>query len=185
MASNEDLPDGVRTQLLTPHADDRGIFTEIFREEWSTGCAAVQWNAVHSVAGVLRGVHVHATHHDYLVVLSGVMVLGLHDIRPSSPTRGCSRLLTLDASAPRAITIPPGVCHGFYFPVASLHVYAVSAYWNPQDELGCQFDCRELELAWPTDTPRLSARDRMAGSYLQMCESYRARHDALAPGASR
>jgi dTDP-4-dehydrorhamnose 3,5-epimerase len=160
---------GVQIRALTPHADERGVFTELFRDEWQTGCAAVQWNAVHSRANVLRGVHVHASHDDYLVVLSGVLVLGLHDIRPDSPGAGQSHMLELDAATPRAITIPAGVCHGFYFPVPSLHVYAVSSYWDSRDEMGCRFDCAELGLTWPTGTPHLSRRDDGAGSYHQMC----------------
>jgi len=176
----DNLPTGVHIQALKPHADERGVFTEIFREAWDVGCRAVQWNAVHSRAGVLRGVHAHVTHHDYLVVLSGVLVLGLHDVRRHGSSAGWSRIITLDAAAPQAITIPPGVCHGFYFPVPSTHVYAVSAYWNPQDELGCRFDSAELGLAWPDRDPLLSERDRQAGTYQEMCAAFDSRREALA-----
>ena len=41
-----------------------------------------------SLAGTLRGVHVHNPHADYLFVVDGHMVLGIHDIREDSPTRG-------------------------------------------------------------------------------------------------
>ena len=177
MASDDFLPAGVRILPLKAHPDERGVLTEIFREEWAVGCHPVQWNVMHSAAGVLRGVHVHREHHDYLVVISGVLVLGLHDIRPDSRSAGRSRLLTLDAVAPRAVTIPPGVCHGFYFPVPSTLVYAVSSYWDSRDELGCRFDCAELGLTWPNDAPLLSARDRGAGSYRQMCAAFRKRRD--------
>ena len=173
MAGDASLLADVRIHPLKPHPDDRGILTEIFREEWAVDCSPVQWNVVHSAAGVLRGVHVHVDHHDYLVMVAGAMVLGTHDIRPDSPSRGCSRMVTLEAAEPRAITIPPGVCHGFYFLVPSTLVYAVSAYWNPRDELGCRFDCAELDLPWPDRTPRLSDRDRHAVSYHQMCEEFR------------
>ncbi len=172
MASDDFLPAGVRIQSLNPHRDDRGVLTEIFREEWAVGCDPVQWNVVHSAARVLRGVHVHVDHDDYLVVISGVLVLGLHDIRPESRSAGCSRLVTLETATPRAVTIPPGVCHGFYFPVPSTLVYAVSAYWNPRDELGCRFDRGELGLEWPDSTPLLSERDDRAGGYQQMCQAF-------------
>lgn len=180
MVADDFLPAGVHIRALKPHPDERGVFTEIFREEWGVGCRAVQWNAVHSQAGVLRGVHVHVTHGDYLVVLSGVLALGLHDMRRHSRSLGWSRVITLQATAPRAITIPPGVCHGFYFPVPSTHVYAVSAYWNPQDELGCRFDSAELALNWPNGEPLLSERDSHAGTYRQMCEAFDRRREALA-----
>lgn len=179
MVNNEFLPVGVGIRALKPHRDDRGVFTEIFREEWTVGCEAVQWNVASSAANVLRGVHVHLCHADYLVVLSGALVLGLHDIRPESGSAGLSCMITLDAAVPRAITIPPGVCHGFYFPIASTHIYAVSAYWDPDDELGCRFDAGELGLTWPSQTPHLSERDRCAVSYRQMCETFRDRRAAF------
>jgi dTDP-4-dehydrorhamnose 3,5-epimerase len=56
------LPDGVVCRNLVVHRDDRGWISEIFRQEWPTGVAPVQWNAVRSMAGVLRGVHVHVRH---------------------------------------------------------------------------------------------------------------------------
>lgn len=182
---DERLPSGVSVRELVPHSDRRGVFIEMFRAEWSTGCNAIQWNVVHSVAGVLRGVHVHAQHHDYLVAISGVLVLGMHDLRTDSETSGMSRLMTLDADRPQAVTIPPGVCHGFYFPVPSSHVYAVSTYWDPQDEISCRFDCDELGLSWPNQSPHLSDRDRNAGSYQDMCKALSKRREELlcaAPG---
>ena len=57
------LPAGVALRPLRMHRDERGVLTEIFRESWA-GLAAVQWNAVRSAAGVLRGVHVHVRHAD-------------------------------------------------------------------------------------------------------------------------
>lgn len=180
MTSDDFLPAGIHIQPLQAHRDERGAFTEIFREEWKVGCRAVQWNAVHSQAGVLRGVHVYITHGEYLVVLSGIMVPGLHDMRRHSRSVGWSRIITIDAAAPRAITTPAGVCHGFYFPVPSTHVYAVSAYWDPLDELGCRFDSAELGLPWPNSDPLLSERDRRAGTY-QRCEAFTSRRQALTP----
>lgn len=163
---------GVALYELTPNVDARGQFTEIFRESWETGFPKVQWNCVQSRKGVLRGVHVHALHSDYLVVVAGILVLGLHDIRASSATSGQSEMIVSTAEKPVGIAIPPGVCHGFYFPVASVHVYAVSEYWNIDDELGCRFDCPELGLTWPDPQPLLSDRDAKAGDYLAMRAQY-------------
>lgn len=166
---------------LQPHADARGRFTEIFRESWETGSSKVQWNCVQSHPGVLRGVHVHAIHSDYLLVAAGKMILGLHDIRTTSPTFRQSEMIVCDAASPMAIAIPPGVCHGFYFPVESIHIYAVSEYWNQEDELGCHFGCAELGLIWPDSAPRLSERDTKAGDYATMCANFaraRTRHSA-------
>jgi dTDP-4-dehydrorhamnose 3,5-epimerase len=153
------LPDGVRLLPLTAHADARGTFTEVFRNEWGSGVEPVQWNLVASGPRVLRGVHVHQVHADYLLLAAGEARVGLHDLRGGSPTEGVSALLRLPASAPAALVIPPGVAHGFYFPVPSLHLYAVSHYWSTADELGCLFSDPELQIPWPDPDPVLSARD--------------------------
>ncbi len=136
----------VAVRELTSHVDGRGCFTEIYRESWKSHPPYVQWNCVQSDACVLRGVHVHAVHHDYLFAASGTLVLGLHDIRPESATYAGSDMIVIEAGQPLVIAIPPSVRHGFYFPVPTIHVYAVSSYWNTDDELGCRFDCQELAL---------------------------------------
>ena len=58
-----------------------------------------------------------------------------------------------------ALLIPPGVAHGFYFHEPSLHVYAVSEYWEPADELGCHWADDGLGLRWPDPAPLISERD--------------------------
>jgi dTDP-4-dehydrorhamnose 3,5-epimerase len=146
--------------------------TEIFREVWNLGCRPVQLNAIANVAGALRGVHVHVRHADYLVLIAGRMVLGLHDLRPWSPTARASCLTEIDASAPCAVVIPVGVAHGFFFPVPSVVVCGVSHYWDPADELGCRWDAAELNLAWPTRAPVLSDRDATAGDYAAFCKLF-------------
>ena len=60
--------------------------------------------------------------------------------------------------------IPYGVAHGFYFHEPSLHVYAVSEYWNPDDELACNWADPELGARWPDRSARVSDRDRDAQS---------------------
>lgn len=173
VASEASDLDGVQIVPLGAHPDERGQFVEVFRDEWPLDLRPVQWNAVRSRAGVMRGVHVHPTHHDYLTVLAGTLVLGLHDLRPESPTAGRSAMLTIDAAAPVAAVIPPGVCHGFWFPEPSVHLYGVDRYWNLADELGCRYDDPALGLAWPVDTaPLLSERDLVAPDYATMRADY-------------
>jgi dTDP-4-dehydrorhamnose 3,5-epimerase len=157
--------DGVVVHDLTPHHDSRGNLVEIFRESWNLGDRPVQFNAVTSAVGVLRGVHVHVRHVDHLVLVSGRMIFGLHDLRPWSPTARRSRQLELDTTTPRAVVIPVGVAHGFYFAEPSLLVYGASTYWNPDDEIACRWDAPELHLSWPTRAPILSEQDTVAGGY--------------------
>jgi dTDP-4-dehydrorhamnose 3,5-epimerase len=171
-APDRGVPDGVVVRDLALHSDERGWLIEIFRKSWHDPFRPVQWNASSSEAHVLRGVHVHRLHTDYLVVLAGAMLLALHDIRPSSPSHGRSVLLPLDGNAPKAVVIPPGVAHGFYFVEPAVHIYGVDEYWEGSDEIGCRFDSPELNLRWPNLTPSLSKRDAIAGTYSEMVRAF-------------
>lgn len=164
MAASGLLPADTAVLRLSPHADDRGTFTELFRRSWDTRVEPVQWNVVSSGANVLRGVHAHWRHWDYLSVVSGTATVGLCDLRQESPTCGLSTLVELQGSAPCALVIPASVAHGFYFHTPSIHVYAVSHEWDLDDELGCRWDDPALGLDWPCSTPQLSERDRELGS---------------------
>lgn len=162
MATRTSLPVGTVLVPLEPHRDDRGVFTELYRAEWATGVEPVQWNAVRSEAGVLRGVHVHLRHEDYLTVPFGRAFVGIRDLRRGSPTEGLATTVELGPDRPGALVIPRGVAHGFYFDEPSLHVYAVSEYWDSEDELGCHWADPDLAIPWPCSSPRLSERDEQS-----------------------
>lgn len=166
------LPDGVEVRPLDLHPDDRGRLFEMHRECWWIGAPLVQWNCVISAAGALRGVHAHVDHEDYLVVAQGRMVLGLHDLRPYSPTDGRGFTLLLSGDRPCGVRVPIGVAHGFYFPVASTLLYGLSGYWSMDDELGCHWADPGLEIDWPECDPVLSRRDREAGSLETLREQF-------------
>jgi dTDP-4-dehydrorhamnose 3,5-epimerase len=155
----DSLPTGTELRRLTPYPDDRGTFLELHRLEWGTGVEPVQWNAVHSEAGVLRGVHCHWRHDDYLVVIEGAATVGLCDLRPESSTYRCKVSVPMTGRVPAALTIPKGVAHGFYFHTPTIHIYAVSHYWSTDDELGCRWDDAELGIEWPSVSADVSARD--------------------------
>ena len=182
MTDGNDLPAGARLRRLEMHSDGRGCFTEIFRNNWSDGTLPMQWNAVSSRAGVLRGVHVHAGHDDLLVVVQGRAIIGLHDIRTTSPTFGLARTVKMCGAAQSSLFVPRGVAHGFYFPEDSLMVYAVSAYWDLGDEIGCHWADRDLKIAWGIDHAITSPRDSTAGSFEDMCRSFGGKNHAT-PGA--
>lgn len=162
------LPDGCRRWPLAPITDHRGDFTELFRNVWFDTPPPIQWNLSRSGANVLRGVHVHARHWDYVIVLGGHMTLGLHDMRPDSATWRASAIVELSAGEPAVISIPPGVAHGFYFPVASLNLTGNSRYYDAPDHRRCRWDCAELGIDWPCAAPDLSPADEKAGDYAEL-----------------
>ncbi len=167
-----DVPEGVGVLDLKGHADDRGVFTEIFRQSWEIGAEPVQWNVVRSEAWVLRGIHVHPVHDDLLTVAAGRAVIGLRDLRRRSPTLGATTTIELAEESPGLIRIPHGVAHGFLFLEPSLHVYAVSHAWDPEDERLCRWDDPDLGIEWPVaQEPKLSERDASAPGLRDMIES--------------
>jgi dTDP-4-dehydrorhamnose 3,5-epimerase len=160
MSSTPNLPLGVELRTLATHCDYRGTFTELFRQSWMTSAHMIQWNAVNSECRVLRGVHLHHRHADYLTVLRGRVLFGLKDLRPESATYALTALVEISEQQLTTLYIPPGVAHGFYFIEPSLHVYAVSEYWDMADELGCRYDDPDLGIPWPDPDPVVSDRDR-------------------------
>ena len=166
--STTPLPAGVALRPLSGEGDCAGRTTELYRNDWQLGIAPVQWNLVSSNANTLRGVHAHIAHSDYLYVVGGAMLLGLHDMRPTSPTYRLPTQLWLCEDAPASIAIPPGVAHGFYFAAPTKYCYAVSHYWDPSDELGCRWDDPALGFCWPTADPLLSERDADAPGYAEL-----------------
>lgn len=151
---------------LTTHIDARGELTEIFCQDSPNVAPRVQWNFVRSNANVLRGVHVHVTHVDYVVALQGRILIGLSDLRPGSAA-GLGSIVELSGNNLRALVIPPGVAHGFYFAEPASFVYGMTDRWDPvHDEFGCRWNDPALGIPWPAEcvAPELSARDVEAGS---------------------
>ena len=155
---------GVHLGRLDPHEDDRGTFTEVFATHWGTGVDPTQWSLVRSHAGVLRGMHLHLRHDELLTVTSGVLWVGLHDLRPESPTAGRSQLLRLAGEEPTTLAFPRGLVHGWIAETAVTHLQAVSESYvdyAATDNLGCRWDDPDLGLDWPV-APRTTSR-RSAG----------------------
>jgi dTDP-4-dehydrorhamnose 3,5-epimerase len=174
------VPEGVQLIPLTMHRDERGWVTEIFRDEWNVGVAPCQWNATVSEGNVLRGVHVHHKHHDYLVVLRGRVTVGLYDARPKSPTYRMPAMVELDGDALAGIRVPIGVLHGFYCHERTVYIYGVNSYFDTDDELACHWADPALRLTWPCRDPVLSERDRRAGTLAEVEAMLRERNPEFA-----
>jgi dTDP-4-dehydrorhamnose 3,5-epimerase len=162
MTSLTDIP-GVQLRELTTFADDRGAFTETFRQEWlpDGGPAVVQSNLSRSRAGVLRGMHYHRSQSDLWVVLEGTAFIVLCDLRTGSPRRGTAVSDTFDtANGLTALLIPPGVAHGFCAVTDVALQYMVTDYYDGTDEHGFAWDDPDAAIRWPVAQPLLSERDR-------------------------
>jgi dTDP-4-dehydrorhamnose 3,5-epimerase len=154
--------DGVVIVEPTIWGDERGMFAETFRQEWlpEGSPQMVQGNRADRSQGTLVGLHYHLHQADYWYVPFGSVLAALHDLRRSSPTRGASLAVELDAEKHRGLYIPRGVAHGFYARTAATITYLVDQYYNPEDELGVAWDDPEVKIVWPGADPILSERDR-------------------------
>jgi dTDP-4-dehydrorhamnose 3,5-epimerase len=162
------LPQGVSLSPLAMNQDERGWLTEIFRDEWADGETPCQWNANFSHPNVLRGVHGHYRHWDYVVALRGRISVGLYDARRKAPSYGVSALIEIGGERLVALSIPPGVLHGFYFHESTQYINGVSAYYDVGDELACRWTDPGLRIDWPCRNPVIGERDRKAGSLAEI-----------------
>ncbi len=153
--------DGVRLVTLDRHEDARGSFTEIFCSHWDSGIDPTQWSLVRSAPGVLRGMHVHLRHDEYVMVVSGRMSVGLHDLRPGSPTAGVGAVYELDGGTDVFLSFPRGIAHGWLAHEPTVHVQAVSEahdFYGDDDNNGCHWSDPELGIDWPFEPTNVSAR---------------------------
>jgi dTDP-4-dehydrorhamnose 3,5-epimerase len=170
---------GVRFGAVQRHSDERGSFRELWRAEvggatGATGSSAgvdptasfVQANWSTSVAGVLRGLHVHRRQLDYWVVAAGRAFVALVDVRPlldgsAEPPVVETRELAVDDW----VVIPAGVAHGFLALEPIELIYLVTTVYDGSDELGFAWDDPAVDVPWPipsgtsSDRPIVSSRD--------------------------
>jgi dTDP-4-dehydrorhamnose 3,5-epimerase len=127
--------DGVNLRLLEEQRDRRGSFTEAYCDTWGLPIAPAQWSIVRSVAGTLRGMHLHLRHSEYFLCISGSACVGLYDLRPASPTKDESMLIHLSGIEPVAVSFPCGIAHGWLFLTDAIHCQAVSeTYANYKED---------------------------------------------------
>ncbi|MFZ5790535.1 MAG: dTDP-4-dehydrorhamnose 3,5-epimerase family protein [Pseudomonadota bacterium] len=156
------LPQGVELWPLTPHRDDRGSFTELFRAAWPMGFEPAQWGHLMSDPGVLRGMHVHPVHDEFITVTNGRVFVALKDLRPHSPTYLMAAQLIMAEDEPALLRLPHGVAHAFYAATQASVLIAASREYDPGDDLGCHWSDPALGIDWPCTAPILSERDRTA-----------------------
>jgi len=163
-------------------ADERGSFRELWREDTAapldpraTGGAPgaqprfVQANLSTSVAGVLRGLHVHRRQLDHWIVASGRAFVALVDLRDALAGRGgeTPAIETRSVGPDTTVTIPAGVAHGFLAIEPLELVYLVTNLHDGSDELGFAWDDPAVGVPWPQAVgtpdgrPIVSNRDRV------------------------
>ena len=162
---------GVRVLELATRRDDRGAFTETFRQAWLPAGvpAMVQSNLSVSRVGVLRGMHFHRHQADYWCVLEGRAFVALFDLRVGSPSWGEAWSETFEASQGLCgLYGPAGVAHGFCALTEVRLQYMVDRSFADDDEQEFAWNDPDLLVDWPIHDPILSERDARAAPLAQV-----------------
>jgi len=90
-----------------------GTVTETFRNDWAeTGYEACHVQHITTSDGRISAWHCHQKQTDGIFVVSGRLLVALYDARATSPTRGNTMALRLDACDPVLVIVPPMIWHG-------------------------------------------------------------------------
>ena len=148
---------GIEFKELTTHGDERGFFREIIRETdpFFKGVGFGQWSHSFMFDGVIKAWHYHNVQTDYFYVCSGVLRIGLCDLRKESKTyKQTMDFLMGDYQRPQCLKIPPGIAHGVkvvHGPVNLL--YMMSHTYNPADEIRIPYNSPDINFDWLRSAP--------------------------------
>jgi dTDP-4-dehydrorhamnose 3,5-epimerase len=148
--------EGVVIKDLMTHSDDRGFFREIIRVTDAIFVEGFgQWSHSLMFNGVIKAWHFHHVQTDWWYVMSGVLRVGLHDLRAQYPTRGESMdFLMGDLQPARLLKIPPGVAHGCKVIQGPANLlYITSHVYDPKDEIRIPHDDQGIGFDWLTGPP--------------------------------
>jgi len=157
------IPD-IKYIKFEPKTDNRGYFTECFRQSWFNDYNFVQENESMSTGHVLRGLHFQKEPYaqtKLLRVVTGKIIDVIVDIRPDSPTFKQHISVTLSSDDFYYLLIPKGFAHGFIsLSVYNLIQYKVDNYYNPDYDAGIRYDDPDLNIKWPIDITNATISDK-------------------------
>lgn len=150
------------------HADNRGFFRQSYQqselsESLGREITFRQGNHARSQPGVLRGFH--AEPWDKLIyVAKGLVMAAILDMRPASATFGDVETFVLgDPPGERIrLFVSSGLGNAYctYGDDDVDYLYDVTEEYRPVDKSAVAFDDPDLNVAWPINSPTVSADDR-------------------------
>lgn len=142
----------VHLKPLTVHADDRGYFMELLREDDSFFTHFAQSSYSVLYPGLVKAWHWHRRQDDIWFILSGMAQVGLYDLREDSPSYRETNVFYLGEANRQILFIPHGVAHGYRVlgtsPVGL--VYYTNSVYDPADELRLDWNDPEIGFDWTT-----------------------------------
>lgn len=144
--------DGVVIKTLTSWPDDRGHFTEIFRdtEEVARDFRVLQTSVTMTRPTTIKAFHYHLKQDDIFVPLVGTIRISLVDFRVASPTYGLANSIFCGELYLKAVRIPKGIAHGYEVLGAKdmVMVYYTDQHYDPKDEFRAAFDDPAIGWKW-------------------------------------
>lgn len=145
---------GVQIKRLVRHADDRGFFQEILRDDDGLLARFGQASMSMTYPGVIKAFHYHERQDDLWFFPVGRAQVVLHDLREGSPTRGQTQVVYMGEDTPLLLLIPRGVAHGYRTLGAApaVIIYFTTESYNPADpdEMRLPHDDPSIGFDWST-----------------------------------
>jgi dTDP-4-dehydrorhamnose 3,5-epimerase len=143
--------EGVVLKELETFNDDRGFFRELIRstdDSFREGFG--QWSHSLMFDGVIKAWHLHRIQTDWWYIVSGVLRVGLCDLREASDTyKKTMDFLMGDLQPARVLKIPPGIAHGCKTVQGPMHLfYLTSHVYNPDDEIRIPYNDSGIDFDW-------------------------------------
>ena len=143
--------EGVVLKELETFNDDRGFFRELIRstdDSFREGFG--QWSHSLMFDEVIKAWHFHRIQTDWWYIVSGVLRVGLCDLREESGTyKQTMDFLMGDLQPARVLKVPPGIAHGCKTVQGPVHLfYLTSHVYNPDDEIRIPHDDPEIDFDW-------------------------------------
>lgn len=146
---------GVKIKQLKIFPDDRGFFTEVFKEMTDDFKIQIkQTSYTETYPGVIKAFHWHKIQWDLWFVVKGMAEAVLHDMREDSPTYKQTQVIFAGERNPVVIFIPPFVAHGYKVlgnEKVGLFYHTTESYdpKNP-DEERIDYNSPEIGFDWET-----------------------------------
>lgn len=142
---------GIQYKNLTTHSDERGFFREIIRvNDDFFNESFGQWSHSLMFNNVIKAWHYHLIQTDWWYVVSGVLRVGMCDLRKESSTyKQTMDLLMGDFQPAQVIKIPPGIAHGCKTIQGPVHLFYITSHvYNPEDEIRIPYNDPEIDFDW-------------------------------------
>ena len=184
--------DDVVVVIPDAFTDERGFFTEIYRQDLfaplGLPTSFVQVNLSGSVRNVLRGLHFQwdPPMGKLMRVTRGRAFLVAVDIRKGSPTLGEWVGITTSPEDRRQVWAPAGFARGFCSLDDFTEIeYLCSGTYNGSAESGISWDDPQIGIDWPVTNPIVSGKDREAQSLADWLASAESDHFVFRPGDAK